>query len=388
MYLLTEALSFDEMINRVRAHFETAERQSLMLSKWKNFSPTISTLDCFNILVKDIRKTQLGLPFRYRGDESLRDAVVDAVRDVPECSFACYKPAARFEALCADIRASIATKDNAFESFRERLKIKNKPYDNQTIRHYIVECEGEHDVEDEDGDIWDTLIMDVNINDKDEEDQNFDFMDSQFVTTYGTINGYDTVSLLNDQSARHALANIDSSSENISLQLENELENLPSCEPPSIFWTTSRYSDSKFQGILIDTGAAQVSTAGQDQFCTLCKTFNLSLDTSHAGHANICFGIGKAVSIGCALVETPIGKIKFHIMPSDIPFLTCLKDMDNLKVSFDNFKNILIQGNKIVPIIRKWGHPWLLLHNPEKAITHNFTNIIAQCHLTQWRMCR
>ncbi|TQS39172.1 hypothetical protein Golomagni_00308 [Golovinomyces magnicellulatus] len=39
----------------------------------------------------------------------LRDSVINAVRDVPECSMTCFKPAATFETLCADTRASIAT---------------------------------------------------------------------------------------------------------------------------------------------------------------------------------------------------------------------------------------------------------------------------------------
>ncbi|TQS34416.1 hypothetical protein Golomagni_05202, partial [Golovinomyces magnicellulatus] len=268
MYLLNEALSFYEMISRIRAHFETAERQGLMLSKWKNFSlqktieqnPTISSLECFNILVKDIRKTQLGLPSRYRGDESLWDAVVDAVRDVPECSFACYKPAANFEAVCADIRASIATqgrlnsksafhsqslnhiptdqlytdrryggayirqkgkninsqfrakvcsvckrkgcwsskhnkneRDKAFELFRERLKSKNKTHDDRAINHYVIECEGEHDEEDGELDLWDPLIINLNINEDNEDNENLSLTNSQSITTYGVINGYETI---------------------------------------------------------------------------------------------------------------------------------------------------------------------------------------------------
>ncbi|RKF62677.1 putative glycosyl [Erysiphe neolycopersici] len=103
------------------------------------------------------------LPSRYRGDESLRDAAVDAVRDVPECSFACYKPAPTFEALCADIRASIATKQrlnskSSFHSHSQPQSPNQAPTDQlYKDRRYGGECEGEHDVEDEDGDIWDTL---------------------------------------------------------------------------------------------------------------------------------------------------------------------------------------------------------------------------------------
>ncbi|KAI6248568.1 hypothetical protein HI914_03682 [Erysiphe necator] len=65
LYLMNSNLTFDEMITRLRAHFETAERQEQMLSKWKNLSlqrlieenPTISYAECFEILVKDLRRT-------------------------------------------------------------------------------------------------------------------------------------------------------------------------------------------------------------------------------------------------------------------------------------------------------------------------------------------
>ncbi|KAI0996916.1 hypothetical protein K3495_g11267, partial [Podosphaera aphanis] len=119
MYLLSEELSFDEMIIRIKTHFETAERQRLMMSKWRNITlrrtieqnPSKSKAECFEMIVLQLRKVQLGLPDRFRGDLSLRDAMIDAVRDIRECSLACYKPAATFEALCADIRASIATEE-------------------------------------------------------------------------------------------------------------------------------------------------------------------------------------------------------------------------------------------------------------------------------------
>ncbi|KAI0998087.1 hypothetical protein K3495_g10102 [Podosphaera aphanis] len=127
----------------------------------------------------------------------------------------------------------------------------------------------------------------------------------------------------------------------------------------------SRYSDSVFEGIMIDTGAAKVSTGGQDQFYALRKTLNLELESKTAGQAKICFGIGTATSIGSTTVRTPIGEIVLHILPSDTPFLLCLRDMDRLNVRFDNLRNILVQGNKTVPIVRKWGHPWMLLHSHE-----------------------
>jgi hypothetical protein len=49
--------------------------------------------------------------------------------------------------------------------------------------------------------------------------------------------------------------------------------------------------------------------------------------------------------------------------------------MDNLGVRLDNLANMLVQGDNIVPIVRKWGHPWMLLQRQEEAI--------AWSHLTE-----
>jgi hypothetical protein len=49
-------------------------------------------------------------------------------------------------------------------------------------------------------------------------------------------------------------------------------------------------------------------------------------------------------------------------------FLFCLQDMDRMGVKLDNLANILIQGEKIVFIIHKWGHPWMLLYYSEEAL--------------------
>ena len=70
-------------------------------------------------------------------------------------------------------------------------------------------------------------------------------------------------------------------------------------------------------------------------------------------------------------VPTPFGDIDFHIVPTNTPFLMCIQDMDRMKIKFDNLSNVLIQGEKRVPIVRKWGHPWMLIQDPEKAIAYN-----------------
>jgi hypothetical protein len=42
--------------------------------------------------------------------------------------------------------------------------------------------------------------------------------------------------------------------------------------------------------------------------------------------------------------------------------------MDAIGVRFDNLRNILIQGDKVVLIVRKWGHPWMLLDKLEETL--------------------
>jgi hypothetical protein len=41
------------------------------------------------------------------------------------------------------------------------------------------------------------------------------------------------------------------------------------------------------------------------------------------------------------------------MLPTNTPFLFCLQDIDRIGIKFDNIENIFIQGNKIIPVIRK-----------------------------------
>jgi hypothetical protein len=90
-------------------------------------------------------------------------------------------------------------------------------------------------------------------------------------------------------------------------------------------------------------------------------------------------------------VPTPFGTIKFHVLPTDTPFLLYLRDMDEHSIRFDNLENMLVQKDLKVPVERRFGHDWLDLHyllksdatEPSKA-----TNVYHQlrqdnCH-TLW----
>jgi hypothetical protein len=147
---------------------------------------------------------------------------------------------------------------------------------------------------------------------------------------------------------------------------------------------TSRYDTNRFYGIVIDTGAAKYSTAGFDQFQALQQTDDsIKLDRSTEGSVKVKFGIGTSSSLGSAIIDTPIGLIRFHIMPSKTPFCLSLADMDELKVYFNNLRNQLITSTgKQIPVIRRFGHSFLLWDTSLKTfISESFTS--NPCFLTE-----
>lgn len=68
-----------------------------------------------------------------------------------------------------------------------------------------------------------------------------------------------------------------------------------------------RYSSLVFQGIMPDTGAAGVSTAGMKQTKALQRQFEIEIGESSCGQHRIRFGKGETTSIGPIKVPTPLG---------------------------------------------------------------------------------
>ncbi|EED23158.1 hypothetical protein TSTA_066110 [Talaromyces stipitatus ATCC 10500] len=87
------------------------------------------------------------------------------------------------------------------------------------------------------------------------------------------------------------------------------------------------------------------------------------MDTSTAGSITIRFGAGNALqSLGSIDIETPVGNVRFYIIEAMTPFLFSIKDLDRLKVYYDNTKDLLICSEPYltVPIVRRFGHPFLI----------------------------
>lgn len=222
--------------------------------------------------------------------------------------------------------------------------------------------------------------MNIDDSDYDEFDENFNY-----TTAFGQINGPATVKILTNNAAFHAITKADPFGKveqlNVTLfptpvEIVKDLASKYAVENELESFFANRYSSEVFHGIMPDSGAAGVSTCGKAQYLALrLIDKSIQLDSSTAGAQKVRFGKGDTSSLGTIIVPTPIGTITFHVLPTNTPFLLCIKDMDDMHVKLDNLENLLVQGNNVVPIVRKWGHPWMLLHHSEQAIAH--------CHMTE-----
>lgn len=258
---------------------------------------------------------------------------------------------------CWSTRHSLQERKEAFNKFRQSAIRTGTRSDTAYFQSFLAQYEGLENLEDNDVNETEELLRTMEIE---------DYPAEQYLTEFGNVEGTCTVAVLNDQSALHSIT-------------RSDIFNEPQTHKPQIreiFSFDDRYSEQIFHGIMPDTGAAGVSTAGESQVRALQRLDDsIKIDKSTAGEHTIRFGKGTAVSLGTVRVQTPLGLITFCVVPTNTPFLLCIEDMDKLGVKLDNLHNLLVQGEKRVPVIRKWGHPWLLLNQREKSI--------AWSHLTE-----
>lgn len=79
-----------------------------------------------------------------------------------------------------------------------------------------------------------------------------------------------------------------------------------------------------------DTGAARISTAGENQVKALQdKLPNIIVNTFTARQHSVRFGDNpETFSLGTVGVNTPFGATYFAVMPTNTSFLLCLSDID------------------------------------------------------------
>jgi hypothetical protein len=65
-------------------------------------------------------------------------------------------------------------------------------------------------------------------------------------------------------------------------------------------------------------------------------------------------------SIGIANIYTPIGKIQFYIVDTNIFFLLCLVDINKLQMYYNNIRDVLVTRTREISIVRCFGYIFLL----------------------------
>jgi hypothetical protein len=66
--------------------------------------------------------------------------------------------------------------------------------------------------------------------------------------------------------------------------------------------------------------------------------------------------------------------MEFHIVRADTSFLLCLADMDTLGVYYNNLTDCLVTPERSIPVIRRFGHPFLFWEESLKPlITESLT---------------
>jgi hypothetical protein len=264
---------------------------------------------------------------------------------------------------CWSNKHTVEERKEAYNKFRQQAQYTtDQEVTPQYYQTFLGQYEGLEGL-DEDNNEASQMLADMSIDDNVHEG---------YLTELGEVDGLQTVSILNDQSAYHVFTK-----DNIFEQQKQVQQQQVDEQITDVFTFDSRYSSDIFQGIMPDTGASGVSSAGEPQFRALRKIDpEVQLDLSRAGEHKIRFGKGDPVaSRGTVDVNTPLGIITFHVLPTNTPFLFCIKDMDAMGVELHNLKNVLVQGSRVVPVVRKWGHPWMLLNKLEETV--------AWSHLTE-----
>ena len=258
-----------------------------------------------------------------------------------------------------------AQRDRVKNSFRKRYN------DNEAERHtrtYIVGYEGTDpalgaesdevmDIEEE----IEALMIDFE-SPEDPESEEVEGVSSTFLTDFGAMNGPEiiTTDLIN-RSFSHCFGPHPQSE---TVALINQPETVPLIKGDInrawAFVSTERYTEEKFFGIMIDTGASRYSTIGYGQFLAYNKITETVINLTKSGAVHVQFDIRSISFIKFIIITTSIDQAEFHVVKIDTFFLLCLADLDRLNVYYNNINDTLIQEESTTSVICRFGHLFLL----------------------------
>ncbi|KAM4060975.1 reverse transcriptase (RNA-dependent DNA polymerase) [Hirsutella rhossiliensis] len=423
---ITWATTFRQAYDIFKQHFDTEVNHVHYHTDW-------TTITFNSIRAQDASKTphevlqtlfdklqlcQRALGREYGGDLLLRTTLMKACRGVPELQYALFKPADNVEHLLADLRASVETHLALITTSQFPLDFAgsfdhNDPHHQYYLDHTDIQVNDPAADTDKATTVettglkavvttiiatvtetgrrkgcWSTKhSTDERQKAKDQHITQCHFIGVQLTDIGGYILDYEGHEMSSFDDTEDTWEEHDNStndhpeqwqaSQMLCQQAFNHLitgedvyQTDQTVVPASQFIIEDRYSRDRFQGIMIDT-------AGYSQYIALQREDpSVALDSSTSGQASIKFGNSDAIhSLGTVALNTPLGRITFHVLQTPTPFLLCLADMDRLGIYFNNITDTINCTNHCtnrptsIPVVRKWGHPWFFLTKDEESIS-------------------
>ncbi len=124
-----------------------------------------------------------------------------------------------------------------------------------------------------------------------------------------------------------------------------------------------RYTSEMFYDIMIDSKASIRLIVDYEQYLAFIKNTSIDLNHTKAETINVQFEIESILSLKSITIDISIKLMKFHVIKTDTSFLLSLANMNRLNVYFNNVENLLIDTIKVLSIIRRFDHDFLLWKN-------------------------
>ncbi len=109
------SIPFNKLYKATYNYFKGPEYKRNILTQWnatklqtvidKNTEKL--TIECLQILIKDLQHLQHGLDIKLWTDDFLHNKLITACQEVEPCKYACYKPADTLAGLINDLQSSI-----------------------------------------------------------------------------------------------------------------------------------------------------------------------------------------------------------------------------------------------------------------------------------------
>ena len=437
--------TYEGLCRMMVLNFEGPEHQRNMLVKWNSISfksyirkdPTEDLQVVFSNMIMDIRLLQHTIPVTMRNPDTYHMRIMTACDGVPECYSAICNPRSTATELINQIKQTIDSYQKTFprrtvptETFLTDRRFYNntsnptrKPYDKNSRYDrkprqaltappgrskddcYFPGCKikgcryYKHTQEEKDRVKGEYRNKYSNLDDK-----SFKTRYDHFITDTGQGSDNDDSDeddvgdrligqYLNDQDddveeiSRTFFTSVGSyDAQKVAIALNNAVS-VHMMTAEICVAEQERYNADEFMGIMIDTGASRRSTVGYNQYLAWKAIENTEYNPATAGQANVTYGIGSTTSIGSFWMKLPFGDVEWNVMRADTPFLFCLADMDRLKFKYDNIDDVAITPHMILPVYRRFGHPFLTWKvNLQNIIQHSIDD--GECLLTEVELRR